>query len=119
MSLSQRDTGHVFQELRGGTVPQRGLEAFAVGIERQRGEIHRLLDHVKKHEGTFKFLRGGYGCGKTFMGRLAILDAQARGFATSFVVVSVNDLRFHQFADVYRHIVSELATRSCPRCSCS
>lgn len=115
MSLSQRDTEHVFQELRGGTVPQRALEAFAVGIERQRGEIHRLLDHVKKHEGTFKFLRGGYGCGKTFMGRLAILDAQARGFATSFIVVSVNDLRFHQFADVYRHIVSELATRSCPR----
>ena len=29
--------------------------------------------------------------------------------------MSVNDLRFHNFADVYRHIVSELATRSCPR----
>lgn len=115
MILSQRDTEHVFQELRGGTVPQRGLEAFAVGIDRQQGEIRRLLDHVKKGEGTFKFLRGGYGCGKTFMARLTALDAQSRGFATSFVVVSVNDLRFHQFADVYRHIVSELATRTCPR----
>lgn len=115
MILSQRDTEHVFQELRGGTVPQRGLEAFAVGIDRPRGELHRLLDFVKNGEGAFKFLRGGYGCGKTFMARLAVLDAQARGFATSFVVVSVNDLRFHQFADVYRHIVSELATRSCPR----
>jgi hypothetical protein len=29
-------------------------------------------------EGVFKFLRGGYGCGKTFMARLALLDAQAR-----------------------------------------
>ena len=115
MSLSPRDTKHLFQELRGGTVPQRGLEAFAVGIDRPRGEVHRLLDFVKNDEGTFKFLRGGYGCGKTFMARLAVLDAQSRGFATSFVVVSVNDLRFHQFADVYRHIVSELGTRSCPR----
>jgi hypothetical protein len=115
MSLSPRDTTHLFQELRGGTVPQRGLEAFAVGIDRPRGEVHRLLDFVKNDEGTFKFLRGGYGCGKTFMARLAVLDAQSRGFATSFVVVSVNDLRFHQFADVYRHIVSELGTKSCPR----
>lgn len=115
MSLSPRDTDHLFQELRGGTVPQRGLEAFAVGIDRPRAEVHRLLDFVRNGEGTFKFLRGGYGCGKTFMARLAVLDAQARNFATSFVVVSVNDLRFHQFADVYRHIVSELGTRSCPR----
>jgi hypothetical protein len=28
------------------------------------------------------------------MARLAVLDAQARGFATSFVVVSDNDLSF-------------------------
>jgi hypothetical protein len=115
MALSQRDTEHVFQELRGGTTPARGLEAFAVGIDRQRNELQRMLDHVGHGEGSFKFLRGGYGCGKTFVARLAALDAQERGFATSFVVVSVNDLRFHNFADVYRHVVSELATKACPR----
>jgi hypothetical protein len=115
MAMSPRDTEHVFQQLRGGTTPARGLEAFAVGIDRQRGELQRMLDHVAHGEGAFKFLRGGYGCGKTFVARLAALDAQERGFATSFVVVSVNDLRFHNFADVYRHVVSELATRSCPR----
>ncbi len=37
-------------------------------------------------------------------------DAQAKGFATSFVVVSDNDLRFHKFEEVYRKIVSELGT---------
>ncbi len=115
MALSPRDTEHVFEQLRGGTTPARGLEAFAVGIERQRAELQRMLEHVAHGEGAFKFLRGGYGCGKTFVARLAALDAQERGFATSFVVVSVNDLRFHNFADVYRHVVSELATRSCPR----
>jgi len=115
MALSPRDTEHVFQQLRGGTTPARGLEAFAVGIDRQRAELQRMIDHVGHGEGAFKFLRGGYGCGKTFMARLALLDAQERGFATSFVVVSVNDLRFHNFADVYRHVVSELATKSCAR----
>ena len=115
MPLSRRDTDHVFERLRSGVVPERGLDAFAVGIERQRGEIRRQLDMAAAGEGVFKFLRGGYGCGKSFMARLAMLDAQERGFATSFVVVSDNDLHFYKFDDVYRKVVQELATSTCPR----
>jgi hypothetical protein len=112
---SQREREHIFERLRSGVVPERGLEAFAVGIERQRAEVARLLDLAAAGEGVFKFLRGGYGCGKTFMARLAVLDAQAKGFATSFVVVSDNDLHFHKFDDVYRKVVQELGTSTCPR----
>jgi len=112
---SQRDREHIFERLRSGVVPERGLEAFAVGVERQRAEVGRLLDLAASGEGVFKFLRGGYGCGKTFMARLALFDAQAKGFATSFVVVSDNDLHFHKFDDVYRKVVQELGTSSCPR----
>lgn len=112
---SQRDREHIFERLRSGVVPERGLEEFAVGIERQRAEVGRLLDLAASGEGVFKFLRGGYGCGKTFMARLAVLDAQAKGFATSFVVVSDNDLHFYKFDDVYRKVVQELGTSSCPR----
>jgi hypothetical protein len=78
MGLGRNDAEHVFQSLRQGTVPERGLEAFAVGIDAQRSEIERMLDLAQKGEGLTKFLRGGYGCGKTFMARLATLDAQAR-----------------------------------------
>ena len=113
--LNQRDVNHVFESLRKGLVPERGVEAFAQGIDRQRSEVGRQLDLAASGEGTIKFLRGGYGCGKTFMARLAVLDAQARGFATSFVVVSDNDLRFHRFDDVYRKVMTELGTASCPR----
>src|SRR5262245_52891348 len=112
---SQRDREHIFERLRSGVVPERGLDAFAVGIERQRAEVGRLLDLAASGEGVFKFLRGGYGCGKTFMARLALHDAQEKGFATSFVVVSDNDLHFHKFDDVYRKVVQELGTSSCPR----
>jgi hypothetical protein len=115
MGLSKRDVDHIFERLRSGLVPERGLDAFAVGVERQRVEIGRMLELAEHGEGVFKFLRGGYGCGKTFMARLAVLDAQARGFATSFVVVSDNDLHFHRFDDVYRKVVQELGTSSCPR----
>ena len=114
-SLSTRDLEHIFERLRGGLVPERGLTAFAVGVEKNRKEVHRQLDLLRAGEGAIKFLRGGYGCGKTFMARLAILDAQEQGFATSFVVVSDNDLRFHKFEEVYRKIVAELGTATCPR----
>jgi P-loop Domain of unknown function (DUF2791) len=114
-NISPRDIEHIFERLRSGVVPERGLEAFAVGIDRARAELERQLDLAGNNEGVFKFLRGGYGCGKTFMARLALLDAQAQGFATSFVVVSDNDLHFHRFDDVYRKVVQELATDRCDR----
>jgi hypothetical protein len=115
MTISQRDAHHILESLRKGLVPERGIEAFAVGIEPQRDEIKRQLDFIRQAEGTIKFLRGGYGCGKTFMARLAVLDAQAQGFATSFVVVSDNDLHFHRFDDVYRKVMTELGTAACHR----
>jgi len=114
-TLTRNDIEHVFESLRKGLVPERGIDAFAVGVEKQRGELHRQLELARNSDGTIKFLRGGYGCGKTFMARLAILDAQARNFATSFVVVSDNDLHFHRFDDVYRKVLTELGTASCPR----
>jgi hypothetical protein len=115
MTTSARDVQHLFEQLRSGLVPERGLDEYAVGVEGPRGEIRRQLDLAKGGEGRIKFLRGGYGCGKTFMARLAIQDAQAANFATSFVVVSDNDLKFHKFDDVYRKVVSELGTARCPR----
>jgi hypothetical protein len=115
MQISSKDIEHIFERLRSGVVPERGLEAFAVGIDSARTEIKRQLDLAHAHEGVFKFLRGGYGCGKTFMSRLVMLDAQTQGFVTSFVVVSDNDLHFHEFDDVYRKVVQELGTQECAR----
>jgi hypothetical protein len=115
MAISDRDIEHIFERLRSGVVPERGLEAFAVGIDKQRTEINRQLTLAADGEGVFKFFRGGYGCGKTFMSRLAILEAQSQGFATSFVVVSENDMQLYKFDAVYRKVVQELGTASCPR----
>ncbi len=111
--MAFKDAAHIFQRLRNGTVPDRGLDAFAVGIERHRKELQRKIAEVKGGEGDVKFLRGGYGCGKTFMANLAIYDAQAADFATSFVVVSDNDLHFHKFDELYRKVVSGLSTPAC------
>lgn len=104
------ETEHILERLRSGTVPERGLDKFAVGIDRQLTEIRRQLDIAESGEGAFKFLRGGYGCGKTFMSQYTLLEALERNFAVSFVVVSPNDTQFHKFDDVYHKIVSGLRT---------
>jgi hypothetical protein len=114
-SLSAQDIEDIFQRLRGGAVPERGLDAYVVGVDRELGELRRMFTLVGKGSGQVKFLRGGYGCGKTFMARLSTIEAQKQGFATSFVVVSDNDLKFHRFDEVYRKVVAELATASCAR----
>ena len=43
-AMTTRDLQHVFESLRKGLVPERGIDAFAVGIEKLRGEMSRQLD---------------------------------------------------------------------------
>ncbi len=112
--MAFRDAAHIFQRLRNGTVPDRGLDAFAVGIEKHRKELQRKLEEVRGGEGDVKFLRGDYGCGKAFMANLVSHDAKERGFATSFVVVSDNDLHFYKFDELYGKVVTGLSTPFCP-----
>lgn len=104
------ETEHIFERLRSGTVPEKGLDKFAVGIDKPLNEIRRQLSLIATGEGGFKFLRGGYGCGKTFMGQYTLLEALKENFAVSFVVVSPNDTQFHKFDDVYHRIVSGIRT---------
>ena len=37
--MAFKEAAHIFQRLRTGTVPDRGLDAFAVCIERHREEL--------------------------------------------------------------------------------
>jgi hypothetical protein len=37
INFSPRDIEHIFERLRSGVVPERGLEAFAVGIDLEIG----------------------------------------------------------------------------------
>jgi hypothetical protein len=117
--MASRDANHIFQRLRNGTVPTRSLDAFAVGVERQRKELARKLEEARRGGGDVKFLRGGYGCGKTFMASLLVQDAhqlqEGKAFATSFAVVSDNDFHFYKFDELYRKVVSGLGTPACPK----
>jgi hypothetical protein len=110
MVLAVQDIQHIFERLREGMVPERGLPAFAVGTDKIIGEIKRVMELVSNDEGSSKFLRGGYGCGKTFISQLSLLTALEQNFAVSKVVISSNDTQFYKFDEVYAKIVGNMQT---------
>lgn len=100
----------IVEALRSGTVPQTGLEFLAVGLNRELGAISRQLKHVATGRGGFKFVRGAYGAGKTFLGALVLDQALKQGFAVSSVVVST-DTPLYKLDVIYHRVITGLRTR--------
>jgi hypothetical protein len=97
--------------LRSGTVPRRGLEQFAVGLERFEDALDEELGRAALGEGVFKAVRGDYGTGKTFFSRLVQHRAQQQGFATSEVQISETETPLHKMETIYRRAMENLQTR--------
>lgn len=97
--------------LRIGAVPQRGLELFAVGLERFEKAIEDELDTVAAGRGRFKAVRGEYGTGKTFFARWLAHRARHKGFATSIVQISETETPLYKLQTVYRRCIEALETQ--------
>jgi adenosylhomocysteinase len=106
-SLIGRD---IITALRSGTVPQAGLEFLAVGLQREMRVISAQLRHVATGRGEFKFIRGDYGAGKTFLSALAAEEALRQGYVVSYVVVST-DTPLYKLEAIYRRVVTNMRTR--------
>ncbi|MHB2021000.1 MAG: BREX system ATP-binding protein BrxD [Candidatus Xenobia bacterium] len=100
--------------LRQGTVPSVGLEYLAVGVDKLHGALSEQRDWIARGNGCCRFIRGGYGSGKTFLTSLEMADAMGQGFACSRVVISMADTRLYRLAEVYRRICQGLSIREHP-----
>lgn len=110
-AISRPRRREIVNALRHGTVPRRGLEHFAVGMERFERTIERDLADVALGSGGFKAVRGDYGTGKTFFARWLRHLAQQHGFATAEVQISQTETPLHRMETVYRRAVESLATK--------
>jgi hypothetical protein len=100
----------IIDALRIGAVPRRGLELFAVGLERLEKAIDEELDATAAGRGKFKAVRGEYGTGKTFFSRWLEHRARNKGFATTLVQISETDTPLYRMETVYRRAVEQLQT---------
>jgi hypothetical protein len=100
----------IVDALRRGTVPQQGLDAFAVNLDRFEEALNEELARVKAGAGVFKAVRGEYGSGKTFFARWVQERAKRLGFATSEVQISEAETPLHRLETVYRRLAERLST---------
>ncbi len=108
--ISPHRRREIIDALRRGTVPERGLDALAVGLERLAPMFDDELDVVQRGGSGFKAIRGEYGSGKTFTSRWLAEHARRRGFATSEVQISEGETPLHHLETVYRRLVERLTT---------
>src|SRR6266851_670335 len=104
----------VIDALRRGTVPQAGLDLFAVGLERFEKALDEELAAVATGGAAFKAVRGEYGSGKTFFARWLAERAKWRGFAVTEIQISETETPLHRLETVYRRLAERLATPSHP-----
>jgi hypothetical protein len=100
----------ILDALRRGTVPRRGLEAFAVGMEQFQAAFDDELKQVTAGGSGFKAVRGEYGCGKTFLARWLQDRAQRQGFVTAEVQISETETPLHRLETVYRRLLERLSS---------
>jgi hypothetical protein len=114
MRLSPQRRNEIIDALRRGTVPQRCLDTFAVGLEAFEPAIEEELEKVRAGGSQFKAIRGEYGCGKTFFARWLADKARKCGFATSEVQISEMETPLHRLETIYRRLNEHLALNESP-----
>lgn len=107
-TISPQKRNEILEALRRGTVPRRGLDELAVGLKPFEPTVDEMLSHVEVGNGSFKAIRGDYGCGKTFFSRWFQERARQRNFAASEVQISETETPLHRLATVYRRVIERL-----------
>ncbi len=100
--VSPARRAEVIDALRRGTVPQAGLDLFAVGMERFERAIDEELDGVAAGRATLFFAR--------WLGE----RAKRRGMAAAEVQISETETPLHKLETVYRRLVEQLSTAAYP-----
>lgn len=109
-ATSPRRRREIVDALRRGTVPRRGLEAFAVGLDPFASALADELAAVAAGGAQCKAVRGEYGSGKTFFVRWLQERAKRQGFAAAEVQISETETPLHRLETVYRRLVERLST---------
>ncbi|WP_329787390.1 BREX system ATP-binding protein BrxD [Lentzea sp. DG1S-22] len=114
VEVSKARCREVIAALRRGTVPQSGLDLFAVGLDRFASSMDEDLATIAKGGAAFHAIRGEYGSGKTFFARWLAERAKRSGMAVSEIQISETETPLHRLETVYRRLTERLMTATHP-----
>lgn len=86
--MEKRSARDIIDALRHGVVPKSNLDLLMVGQENARKHLAGILGELDHHKSHFKFIRGQYGSGKTFLCSWLKEHALANEYAVSFLNIS-------------------------------
>lgn len=87
-NLTERKAARdIIDALRHGVVPKNNLETLMVGQQSARNHLSETLFEITSNKSHFKFIRGQYGSGKTFLCSWLKEFALSNEFAVSFINV--------------------------------
>jgi hypothetical protein len=86
--LEKKSARDIIDALRHGVVPKTNLGLLVVGQQTARQHLSEILQEVGPNKSHFKFIRGQYGSGKTFLCSWLKEFAIDHEFAVSFLNIS-------------------------------
>lgn len=86
--LEKKSARDVIDALRHGVVPKSNLDLLMVGQQTARNHLADILFEVNSNKSHFKFIRGQYGSGKTFLCSWLKEFALKNEYAVSFINIS-------------------------------
>jgi hypothetical protein len=86
--LEKKSARDIIDALRHGVVPRHNLGLLMVGQQTARNHLSDILLEVSSNKSHFKFIRGQYGSGKTFLCSWLKEFAIDHEFAVSFINIS-------------------------------
>ena len=86
--LEKKSARDIIDALRHGVVPKNNLSLLMVGQQTARNHLSEILLEVNSNKSHFKFIRGQYGSGKTFLCSWLKEFALDHEFAVSFMNIS-------------------------------
>ena len=86
--MEKKSARDIIDALRHGVVPKTNLDLLMVGQQTARNHLSEILLEVNPGKSHFKFIRGQYGSGKTFLCSWLKEFAINNEFAVSFMNIS-------------------------------
>ena len=116
-NVPKRTLNTLMNAISSGVVPRRGLEYIAVGRKKETQTFVNDLEETAEGGGSFRFISGRFGNGKSFMTQMVRNYAMDKGFVVMDADLAINRRitgSKGEGVNTYRELVKNTAYRTRP-----
>jgi hypothetical protein len=100
----------IVESLRSGVPPKRYASSYSAGNDEFLADVRRRHLESRASRGKIRFVSGNWGAGKTHFLRLLREEAFDTGYLVSTVELSVDQVPFNKFEQVFFEIVRAITS---------